>query len=573
MILDCTLRDGGYYTNWNFDTQMVKDLVQALDLSGVGVMEMGYKSPVKGGKYRKCNDRFIWDVLDYRKPVNLKLAFMIDAKDFIKDDEVDYALIDDVIHNSEDSPFDICRLAIKYSELDHSVKIGDYVKTKGYDLIVNLMGITLLTDTQIYDFVNVMSGLDPLVLYFADSYGALTPDRTKKIVELFEGDAKIGVHTHDNLGLALAICIAAESEGALWLYCTLLVMGRGVGNVKTEQLVTYHQYAKDKMNFLSHDKTEYNCKPLQKVISDWMIPLMEEHKWGFTHNYMVSGLKHIHPLYPQNLQQSFLHPNRIEDVLLDIPESVSFDEKKLDGVLEPKVAVVIPARYKSSRFPGKPLAKIHGKEMILWVAETAKWAVGQENVYIATENQEIVDVVKKHGWKVILTSDDCPTGTDRVAEAALEIDADFIINVQGDEPMLSPEDIQKVIEAKINNPDHIVNCMAKLNPHERVEDPKIPKIITNLNDELIWCSRSPLPGTKQGSTSNPMKQVCIYGFNREHLKSFWEYGKKTPLEFQEDIEIDRFIEMGYKVKMVMVDNVSHAVDYPEDVDIVEKMLS
>ena len=73
-------------------------------------MEMGYKSPVKGGKYRKCNDRFIWDVLDYRKPVNLKLLLAIDAKDFIKDDEVDYSLIDDVIHDSEDSPFDICRL-------------------------------------------------------------------------------------------------------------------------------------------------------------------------------------------------------------------------------------------------------------------------------------------------------------------------------------------------------------------------------------------------------------------------------------------------------------------------------
>ena len=78
---------------------------------------------------------------------------------------------------------------------------------------------------------------------------------------------------------------------------------------------------------------------------------------------------------------------------------------------------------------------------------------------------------------------------------------------------------------------------------------------------------------KTGSTSNPLKQVCIYGFNREHLKSFWEYGKKTPLESQEDIEIDRFIEMGYKVKMVMVENVSHAVDYPEDIEIVEKMLS
>ena len=574
MILDCTLRDGGYYTNWNFDTQMVRDLVQALDLSGVGVMEMGYKSPVKGGKYRKCNDRFIWDVLDNRKPVNLKLAFMIDAKDFIKGNEVDFSLIDDVIHDGENSPFDICRLAIKYSELDLAIEIGKYIQSKDYELIVNLMGISLLDDGEINTFVNDMGELKPLSLYFADSYGALTPDRTKEIVELFEGDSKIGIHTHDNLGLAFANCLAAESEGALWLDGTLLGMGRGVGNVKTEQLVTYLQYAKDQTKFLWGDKTQYNCKPLQKVISDWMTPLMEKYKWGFTHNYMVSGLKHIHPLYPQNLQQSFLHPNRIEDVLLDIPESKSFDNKKLDGVLDPKVAIVIPARYKSSRFPGKPLAMINGKEMILWVAELCQNSmVGKDNVYIATENEEIVDVAKNNGLKVILTSDECPTGTDRVAEAAMEIDADFIINVQGDEPMLSPKDIDKVIQAKIDNPDHIINCMAYLNPHEEIEDPKIPKVITNLNDELIWCSRSPLPGTKQGKTSNPMKQVCIYGFNREHLKDFADYGKKTPLEFEEDIEIDRFIEMGHKVKMVMVDNVSHAVDYPSDIEIVEKMLS
>lgn len=572
MILDCTLRDGGYYTNWNFDTQMVRDLVQALDLSGVGVMEMGYKSPVKGGKYRKCNDRFIWEVLDNRKPVNLKLAFMIDAKDFIKGNEVDFSLIDDVIHDGENSPFDICRLAIKYSELDLAIEIGKYIQSKDYELIVNLMGISLLDDGEINTFVNDMGELKPLSLYFADSYGALTPDRTKEIVELFEGDSKIGIHTHDNLGLAFANCLAAESEGALWLDGTLLGMGRGVGNVKTEQLVTYLQYAKDQTKFLWGDKTQYNCKPLQKVISDWMTPLMEKYKWGFTHNYMVSGLKHIHPLYPQNLQQSFLHPNRIEDVLLDIPESKSFDNKKLDGVTKPKVAVVIPARYKSSRFPGKPLAKIKGKEMILWVAGIAELAVGLENVYIATENEEIVDVVKGGGYKVILTSDSCPTGTDRVAEAAMEIDADIIINIQGDEPMLDPSDIQKVIDYKMCYPDHIVNCMAYLNKHEDVEDKKIPKVITSLDDELIYISRNPIPGTKSGNGSNPKKQVCIYGFNREHLSEFAKMGKKTPLEFEEDIEIIRFLEMGHKVKMVMLDSNSHAVDYPEDIKIVEDLL-
>ena len=152
MLLDCTLRDGGYYTNWDFDTEMVKDLISACDLSGVDVIELGYKSPVKGGKYRKCNDRFIWDVLDYRLPVNVKLAFMIDAKDFIKDGGVDFSLIDDCINPFGDSPFEICRLAIKHSEIELSKQIGEYINKKGYRLVINLMGISLLSDSEIKEF-------------------------------------------------------------------------------------------------------------------------------------------------------------------------------------------------------------------------------------------------------------------------------------------------------------------------------------------------------------------------------------------------------------------------------------
>jgi len=210
--------------------------------------------------------------------------------------------------------------------------------------------------------------------------------------------------------------------------------------------------------------------------------------------------------------------------------------------------------------------------MILWVADIAEKSIGKENVYITTENEEIVDVVKSYGYKVILTSDSCPTGTDRVAEATMEIDADIIINIQGDEPMLDPSDIQKVIDEKIKYPNHIVNCMAYLNKHEDVEDKKIPKVITSLDDELIYISRNTIPGTKNGNGVNPKKQVCIYGFNREHLSEFAKMGKKTPLEFEEDIEIIRFLEMGHKVKMVMLDSDSHAVDYPEDIDRVENLI-
>lgn len=565
MILDCTLRDGGYYTNWTFETKMVRDLIHSLDLSGVDVVELGYKSPKKGGKYRKCNDRFIWEVLEYRLPVNLKLAFMIDAKDFIKDNKVNYDLIDDVIHDSSESPFDICRLAMKHSEIDQGIEIGKYIKSKGYELIVNLMAITLLSENQILDF-GKLKNISPKVFYFADSYGNLEAEKVESIVKVFKKFcSKIGIHTHDNLGLAFSNCLTAMRSGVQWLDCTLMGMGRGVGNVNTEQLITYFQYSK-KEKF-------YNCKPLLRVIDNWMLPLMNQYKWGFTHNYMVSGLEHIHPLYVQTLQNSFLNPNMIEDVINKLPSSKTFDNQKIKDTLTPSVAVVIPARYKSSRFPGKPLAKIKGKEMIIWVAEIAKKAVGRDNVYIATENQEIVDLIKHHKFNVILTSDSCKTGTDRVAEATLEINADIIINIQGDEPMLDPNDIKKVIAEKLKYPDHIVNCMAYLNKHEDANDRKIIKVISSLNDELIYMSRNSIPGRKNGVCENPKKQVCIYAFNREHLKKFSEFRKKTPLEFEEDIEIIRFLEMGEKIKMVMLDSQSHAVDFPEDIEIVEKMMS
>jgi 3-deoxy-manno-octulosonate cytidylyltransferase (CMP-KDO synthetase) len=561
-LLDCTLRDGGYYTNWDFDTQFVKELISSLDLSEIDVIELGYKSPVKGGRYRKCNDRFIWEVLEYKLPVNSELAFMIDAKDFITSKGVNFELIDDVIHDSTDSPFSICRLAIKHDEIQSSIIIGDYIKKKGYKLIINLMGISLLSEEQIIDFLEV-NILEPLALYFADSYGSLTPDKVKDIVNLFsKSNNNIGIHTHDNLGLAFANCLLGKDIGVTWFDGTLLGMGRGVGNVKTEQLTTY----------LQHTEGLYNSTPILKFINKHMLSLLQKHKWGFTHNYMVSGLKHIHPLYTQILQSSFLNPQRIEDVLLSLDNPKNFDQSKIQDKMVPKVAVVIPARYKSSRFPGKPLAKIKDKEMIIWVAELSEKAVGKENVYIATENQEIVDVVKQYGYKVVLTSDSCLTGTDRVAEAALEIDADVIINVQGDEPLLNPKDITRVIDTKLKYPNHIINCEAYLNNNEDVTDKKIPKVITNINGELMYSSRNPIPGTKTGNGKRPKKQVCIYAFNREHLKAFTNQTSKTPLEAEEDIEINRFLELGYKVKMVEVDGNTVAVDYPKDIKLVENFL-
>lgn len=239
-----------------------------------------------------------------------------------------------------------------------------------------------------------------------------------------------------------------------------------------------------------------------------------------------------------------------------------------------KSVVVIPARYASTRFPGKPLVKILSKPMILWVAELSSRAVGRENVFIATENKRIMDVVEGAGFKGVLTSENALTGTDRLAEASQKIDADIYINVQGDEPLVDPCDILKIMEFKMKMFGKVVNGFCWLSDIEDVENINIPKVVTNEKNELLYMSRRPLPGYKdsKNAPSHYKKQVCIYAFTRDELKGFYSFGRKSLLENAEDIEILRFLELGKTVQMIETHSGSLAVDVPEDVANVEKAL-
>lgn len=236
--------------------------------------------------------------------------------------------------------------------------------------------------------------------------------------------------------------------------------------------------------------------------------------------------------------------------------------------------VVIPARFSSTRFPGKPLVQLLNKPMVVWVAELAARAVGAANVYIATESSEIARVVERAGFQAVMTSADALTGTDRLAEAARSIDADIYINVQGDEPLVDPEDIVRVGEAKAQMPNFIINGFSWISDDEDPHNINIPKVITNERDELIYMSRSALPGFKEqkNAPARYKKQVCIYAFTREELDAFRAYGRKSLLEHSEDIEILRFLEVGKAVRMIETRPGSHAVDVPEDVSKVEALL-
>lgn len=239
-----------------------------------------------------------------------------------------------------------------------------------------------------------------------------------------------------------------------------------------------------------------------------------------------------------------------------------------------RTCVVIPARYAASRFPGKPLVPLLNKPMILWVAELSATAVGQGNVYVATEDERIAGVVRDAGFPALMTSPDAMTGTDRLAEAAMLIDYDIYVNVQGDEPLVEPDDIRRCIAVKAESPEVIVNGFCPIGEDEDPASVNIPKVITTETGRMVYMSRNLLPGFKnaKNAPAQYLKQVCIYGFTREELAAYAGFGRKSALENAEDIEILRFLELNRQILMYECHPGSLAVDVPEDVAKVEAAL-
>ena len=242
-----------------------------------------------------------------------------------------------------------------------------------------------------------------------------------------------------------------------------------------------------------------------------------------------------------------------------------------------KIVGIIPARYKSSRFPGKPLADILGKPMIWHVYQKCKKVEDFDEVFVATDSTEIKEACEKHGIKVIMTSDKHNTGTDRIGEVAERIPADLYVNIQGDEPMLEPETIKAAIEPFYQDHDlQISNLMTKIKDPVDVVNFTIPKVITNREGIGIYLTRACAPYPKGNLNYSYYKQVCVYGFKPEALQFYCEYGKKygkAKIEAIEDIEILRFIENGYRVQYIEVNSDTVAVDTPNDLEKVRRLMA
>lgn len=242
-----------------------------------------------------------------------------------------------------------------------------------------------------------------------------------------------------------------------------------------------------------------------------------------------------------------------------------------------KIIGVIPARYQSSRFPGKPLADICGKPMIWWVYQQCLKVEDFDEVYVATDDDKIFNACTELGVKVIMTADTHRTGTDRIGEVARKIPADLIVNIQGDEPLLEPATIKAAIKPFYHNPDlQISNLMTKITDPIDVVNCTVPKVITNKDGIGVYLTRATAPYPKGSLDYAYYKQVCVYGFKPEALQFYCDYGMtygKAKVEAVEDIEILRFIENGYKVQYIEVDSETVAVDTPNDLAKVRAIVS
>ena len=241
-----------------------------------------------------------------------------------------------------------------------------------------------------------------------------------------------------------------------------------------------------------------------------------------------------------------------------------------------KIIGVIPARYKSSRFPGKPLANICGKPMIWWVYQQCLKVEDFDSVYVATDDDKIYETCNQLNIKAVMTSDCHKTGTDRVGEVARKIPSDLIVNIQGDEPLLEPSTIKAAIKPFYDNPNLLVsNLMTKIKDPVDVVNFTVPKVITNKDGIGVYLTRATAPYPKGKIDYSYYKQVCVYGFKPEALKFYCDYGEKygkAKIEAIEDIEILRFIENGYKVQFIEVNSDTVAVDTPNDLDRVREIV-
>lgn len=241
-----------------------------------------------------------------------------------------------------------------------------------------------------------------------------------------------------------------------------------------------------------------------------------------------------------------------------------------------KIVAVIPARLQSSRFPGKILAEIEGKPMLWHVWNRTRGAEKLDDVYIATDSTEVFSIVQEWGGKPIITAEDCTSGTERIASIVDQLAADWVINVQGDEPFISFKMIDQLINQCQQGVSDLVTAVYPINKYEDLQNPNIVKVVRMNNGQALYFSRAPIPYARDVSPEDWLQNgaywghIGIYAYRKDILLRYHELQPGT-IENIEKLEQLRFLEAGLSIQTIVTPYRSIAVDTVEDLELVRKL--
>lgn len=301
-ILDCTIRDGGYLNDWNFDKKFVRELYRNLSRTGIDIIEIGFRNIQKKdyGIWYSTPEELIHDLFDNISGASI--ALLIDQG------EVDL----DRIPDAKNSLVSLYRIASHKDKVAEAMKLCDEIKARGYRTSLQLMGIVGYSEEDKQKLVEPLRQSSADYIYFADSYGSLFPTHIQELVEWLKPTGKkIGFHPHNNLQLAFANTLEAIRYGIDIVDGTVYGMGRGAGNLPLEVLIIYLEKT------LNHEK--YNSIPILDLVDRYFIKLQDEIKWGYNLPYMLSGLLEVHPNYAKALTDRKEHT---VDDMVKILESI-----------------------------------------------------------------------------------------------------------------------------------------------------------------------------------------------------------------------------------------------------------
>ncbi|MGZ3772416.1 MAG: 3-deoxy-manno-octulosonate cytidylyltransferase [Pseudobdellovibrionaceae bacterium] len=242
-----------------------------------------------------------------------------------------------------------------------------------------------------------------------------------------------------------------------------------------------------------------------------------------------------------------------------------------------KIVGVIPARYGSTRFPGKPLVSLLGRPLIQWTIEGAKKSKLLADVIVATDDARIKAAAEAVGVQVVMTDSELPTGSDRIHAAIKNIDCDVVVNIQGDEPLVTGELIDRLAQVFVDEPTMDMATLAHPISDEELQSPHAVKVVMNHKDEALYFSRYAIPYSRHtapnlGTYEGCLKHIGMYAYSKNFLKQFCE-ASPALIEKAESLEQLRALYLGAKIKVIRVKDASIGVDTPEDLAKLEKLLS